>query len=378
MSTESSNNNLSNDQLLDDLQKLDEATDNMLESLETDKNSNQKSSTDNSAQQINAATIALEAAKISHAATENNQTATSAIIKLSHQQKQQTIEASQANVAWRNTVSKANKNIVSNKGTIAIMLGISIVFSLVAMAIVGYMYVSVTKKNELAKGEILEIISTELSLSAKKYELKIDQLSSLVEYLVTKENNTSLAITKQLRKNSSNHTPAEKTVVTVGNSKIKQEISRFNEQQNQKMHKIEDLLANINQQQIQFSKAQEATIKKLASTPVKVVEKGLTEAQLKKLNNLSWVISKQSKILKDLKNKFDKQLIQQNLISKNIKHNNQKNNLSEVAKLLKSLKQQLNRLEKEQITTQSRVRSLQQKVTKMDPKTRPYRYQSTN
>jgi hypothetical protein len=362
------------DELLNDLKALDEATDDMEESVKIAKESEQKLANTDAPKTIDSVTIALQSAEISQSSAENSQRAVEAAIKLSHEQKQQAMELSDLTLGWRNTVNKAHKAIESQKKAVSIMLVVSLVLSSVAVGAVGFLYSSLNKKNELLKGDVLDIISTELSLSSKKYQTKQDQLGSLIESI----NIPQMAPVVKKETIQQNTTPdkapvtkvIETKVVKFDDSKINQQLVEFNQQQQKQIVKIEALLAKINQNQKNLTQSQ--TSPQMVS-PIKVTAMGLTESQLKKLNSISWAIDKQSKILQAIQKKVSAQNNKPKKIDIDQKT---PNNTKKLETLLKDLKEQINQIQNQQRATQDQVQSLKTKTKKPAGIPREYRYKS--
>jgi hypothetical protein len=132
---------------------------------------------------IEAAALALEAAKAAQEAAENSQKSSEIALKNAHELKAQVLDLSDSNFAWRQTVRTATKEIQSARNMVSILATISIVFSFAAAGIMGYYLYSLNKKYEQLKGDVLDIIQTESALFQKKFNTKVDELSSLIEYL---------------------------------------------------------------------------------------------------------------------------------------------------------------------------------------------------
>lgn len=132
---------------------------------------------------IEAAALALEAAKAAQEAAENSQKTSEIALKNAHELKAQVLDLSDSNFAWRQTVRTATKEIQSARNMVSILATISIVFSFAAAGIMGYYLYSLNKKYEQLKGDVLDIIQTESALFQKKFNTKVDELSSLIEYL---------------------------------------------------------------------------------------------------------------------------------------------------------------------------------------------------
>jgi len=423
-----------NDNLLNDLNDLDGAIDEMQENIVSNNEAKSKSNGTNYSVAIDSATISLEAAQIAQASAEYSQTAIDTAIKLSHEQQESIQELADSNGAWRNSISQANISINNSKSTMGVMLTVSIIISLIAAGAIGYLYYTLDKSNKMMKGDVLDIISTELSLSGKKQQVKLDKLASFFEHnsansqvnastnkvssssvlantsKAIKDNQISKKIILEQNKQqkiqlqkiesllakidanlASNKTTAiqpaikkelnsvKDTVITVDDSKIKKQIEVFNKLQQQQMQKIEELLTKINSNQKNLHSKQTSP---QAIAPIKVTAMGLTESQLKKLNEISFAIQKQSKVLTTIQRKVSvKYKKPKRVYKKSAKKVVQKRKLkkpqpNKIEKLLGELKIQIKQLQKQQTVTQNQVKSLQTTTKGLNSKPRLYRYQS--
>jgi len=174
------------DDLLNELSHLNEATDEMerqVASASSKKADLKKNS--QKAASIDAVTVALEAAKTAHMAAEQSQHAAEKAINLAHEQKNQIVELSDANIAWRQSLRSASKDIKSARNAVSVMMSVTITASLATIGGLGWMLYSLNTQYDQLKGDVLDIITTENTLFNKNLTLKVDQLSSLIEALAS-------------------------------------------------------------------------------------------------------------------------------------------------------------------------------------------------
>lgn len=174
------------DDLLNELSHLDEATDEMEQQV-TSATTKKKTLNKNSekAASLDAVTVALEAAKTSQMAAEQSQHAAEKAISLTHEQKAQIVELSDANIAWRQSLRSAARDIKSARNAVSIMMTVSITVSVASVGALGWLLFSLNNQYEQLKGDVLDIITTENTLFTKNLTLKVDQLSSLIEALAS-------------------------------------------------------------------------------------------------------------------------------------------------------------------------------------------------
>lgn len=174
------------DDLLNELSNLNEATEEMEQKV-TSATSKKASLDENShkAASMDAVSVALEAAKTAHMAAEQSQHAADKAINLAHEQKTQIVELSDANIAWRQSLRSAAKDIKSARNAVSVMMSISITASLASVGALGWLLYSLNNQYEQLKGDVLDIITTENTLFTKNLTLKVDQLSSLIEALAS-------------------------------------------------------------------------------------------------------------------------------------------------------------------------------------------------
>lgn len=173
------------DDLLNELSHLNEATDEMEQQVTSA--TSKKAALDKSqkATSMDAVTVALEAAQTAHMAAEQSQHAAEKAINLAHEQKTQIVELSDANIAWRQSLRSAAKDIKSARNAVSVMMTVSITVSLASVGALGWLLYSLNNQYEQLKGDVLDIITTENTLFTKNLTLKVDQLSSLIEALAS-------------------------------------------------------------------------------------------------------------------------------------------------------------------------------------------------
>lgn len=416
------------DDLLNELEQLESASTEMQSTVQdaSDKHKALENAEPPSA--IDAATLSLEAAKTAQSAAEQSQNAAEVAIKLSNDQKAQIIELSDSNVAWRQSLRAASNDLKSARNAVTIMMTVSILFSTIAAGVMGWLYYSMSKKYDLLKGDVFDILSTENKLFHKSLTLKIDQVSSLIEALagdiqrlqmpsksmapapsaakepglldLAKESHAAEKVmtdkpaaqkqpsqteTKAPVKNKQPHTDSEKTanmtpVSSTSSVKVEKVFVAPNQQQIQDSMKplaqkqeaqlahIEALIEKIieAQQKVQASTMHQSAKTQLA--PVEVTSMGLTESQVKKLNGISWTVAQQTKLLKEIKATL-KQVKQPKGKSSN-------KTLQNIERTLNQLNVQVKELKTQQSNITDKVHELQSVTKDLAARPSPYRYQS--
>lgn len=173
------------DDLLNELSHLNEATDEMEQQVTSATSKKAALNKSQKATSMDAVTVALEAAQTAHMAAEQSQHAAEKAINLAHEQKTQIVELSDANIAWRQSLRSAAKDIKSARNAVSVMMTISITVSLASVGALGWLLYSLNNQYEQLKGDVLDIITTENTLFSKNLTLKVDQLSSLIEALAS-------------------------------------------------------------------------------------------------------------------------------------------------------------------------------------------------
>lgn len=321
------------DDLLNELSHLQDANDEMdqqVASASSKKETLQKDT--QKATSVDAITVALEAAKTAHMAAEQSQHAADKAINLAHEQKAQIVELSDANIAWRQSLRSASKDIRAARNAVSIMMSVSITVSVVSAGAIGWLLYSLNNQYEQLKGNVLDIITTENTLFTKNLTLKVDQLSSLIEALASDvqrlaqqaapvkstmlppiaQEAASQTAAKELldptKEPPMEMTGDEKDTPAMPSSAMMAAVDH-----SEQLTQIETLIQKIiaEQQKLQANAlAQIAQLEKLdqklnapentstAKTPVQTNSSGLNQTQLNQLNAIAASASEQQKLLK--------------------------------------------------------------------------------
>lgn len=378
------------EELLDELSSLDKATEQVVDGEKDFAEAKAQINSLDEPVSIDAASLSLQAAVASQQAAENSHQATEVVLGLAADQKAKIHELADSNLAWRHNVNSAIKQIESSKNILLTMMIVGIVFSVISVATMGYLYYSINKENAMMKGDVLDIIVTENSLSNKKYELRLDQLYSLIENLPLKINNSSLGnqlpipvenqdttfINPVAVREVVSETVTEKVsspqVVVVDDANVQKQIAKFVLMQKEQNAQIEQLITQL-----------ESKIdKKIVSSNAKagtVVHKGLTDAQQKMLNGISWLVRQQGITLKEIQAKLNKQFDAKTTKASSVAVKKvATSDMDKVMKSLNDLKLQLEVLKEQQLKTQKQVENLKVETSRLSDTPRPYRYQSRN
>lgn len=394
------------DDLLDELEMLESASQDMQEAVEEVSEKQDALAQASSAEDISAAMVSLEVAKTAQVAAEHSQAAVEAAIKMAHEQKAQVMELSDSNIAWRQSLRTAANDLKSAKNAIGIMLAASITFSLVAAGVIAWLYYSLDKKYTQLKGDVLDIIATENTLFNKNLTLKVDQLSSLIEALAAdiqrlQGKTTSLetissqahsqSLTSQPEVTSSAEPTAQKALpetettqnderspkapvqaiemdMTPVKTFLNGELQTLSEQQKSAFEKLEARIEAIvtAQQKIQSSALSKAASAQMA--PVEVTSMGLTESQVKKLNGLVAAMSSQQTLLKSIQDTVQQQ-------KPHFKsHAQTDKTLKSMNATLKQLTEQVRALKSQQSDIDQRVSGLQETTKQLIDQPEPYSY----
>jgi len=310
------------DDLLLEVEQLEESTQELDSSVKKATNQASKASNASSNDSLDSNLIALEAAKTAQEASQQSHNAAQMAIKQAESLKSQALELSDANFNWRHAVNNASKEMKAAKGSFTVMLVTSIVFSLIALGAMGYLFYSIQKQQASFKGEVLDIISTENTLLNKKVTLKIDELASVVEmleYRVSKldtSNTQTPANTQEASDSTENEVKLNLPVVDKEAQAIEQKEAMTEESSTSSTPSKEAQAPEENQQgvivhQNPISDEQVLEIKGLIEQVLAEQKKlkrsdqqtttmtgGLTSKQIKKLNDISWLVRKQDKTLK--------------------------------------------------------------------------------
>lgn len=378
------------EELLDELSSLDKATEQVVDGEKDFAEAKAQINSLDEPVSIDAASLSLQAAVASQQAAEKSHQATEVSLGLAADQKAKIHELADSNLAWRHNVNSAIKQIEASKNILLTMMIVGIVFSVISVATMGYLYYSINKENAMMKGDVLDIIVTENSLSNKKYELRLDQLYSLIENLPLKINNSSLGnqlpipvenqdttfINPVAVREVVSETVTEKVsspqVVVVDDANVQKQVAKFVLMQKEQNAQIEQLITQL-----------ESKInKKIVSSNAKagtVVHKGLTDAQQKRLNGISWLVRQQGITLKEIQVKLNKQLDAKTTKASSVAVKKvAPSDMDKVMKSLNDLKLQLEVLQEQQLKTQKQVENLKVETSRLSDTPRPYRYQTRN
>ncbi len=400
------------DDLLQEVEQLEESTQQLNDNAQKVSSQNSQLKSDETTS-IDADLIALETAKTAQEASLQSHLAAKAAIKMAEQLKSQSLELEEFNYNWRQSIRTTSKEIQSAKTTfIALMTG-SVVVNVIALSVIGYFFYETNKQNSQFKGETLDIIQIESNLLSKKITLKVDELSSLIEALsadimrMKKTFNTPITIHPALNElpSKDEHTTLSEDIKS--NSEQTLDVAAQTEVDNQPeakqtvdMHTTVPHLdkavpavenhTNVNEYQkpeatpsvtSEQMKIDYTDIKKLvekilaeqqklqATTLASSATTSLMPAQVKKLNDISWIVRKQEKTLK---------AIQASLASKaplGKSENTQAINQT-LNQTLNELKVQLRLLTEQQLTIQGQVKNLQTDLTKYTATPAPYSYKA--
>jgi hypothetical protein len=169
------------DDLLDELEQLEHASEKMTDDVQQAKNKRDELKTTETVSELDAAALSLESSKTAQLAAEQSQKAAEAAVKMSHEQKAQLMELGDANVAWRQALRTASRDLKSSKNAVSIMMGVSVTVSLSAAGAIGWMLYHQNQQQEAFENEVADILTTETRLFQKDMTLKVDQLASLIE-----------------------------------------------------------------------------------------------------------------------------------------------------------------------------------------------------
>jgi len=339
------------DDLLQDVDQLEANTQAMesdIQHLEQQKNTlNDATQTAHNKTLLNTAKTTQEAAKQSHLAATTS-------IKLSEQLKGRNAELEEISNNWRQAVRNTLREQQTAKKYFALMMGTTFAVSIISLSSIGYLVYLLNQQNAHYKGEVLDIIQTESKLLSNKLIMKSDELASLTEGMSADIKRLSGSPTSNTL-NKSNSTKHNNKEQTIQNAPV-QAVPSLN---------IEQLTAQHNELK-QLIKAMLSTSKKVKNTltPTKLTS---SPEQLKKLNDLSWLIRQQGKALKAI----------QKTLSKNTPSSSGNKQLQ---RTLEALKGELSALNQQQTKIQQQLKSLQDRLSKRPAKpvkNAPYSYKST-
>lgn len=341
------------DDLLSEVEELEQATQELETTAEKAKNKTHELDKAKTVAASETQLIALETAKTAQEAAVLSQKAAESAIKQSDALKAEVLELNESNFNWRQSVRNASKEFQAVKSSFKVMLVTSVIFSLLAAATIGYLYYSMNKKLADYQGQTMDLIATENALFKKSLTLKIDELASVVENLSVsaytlptpmptkaisnpEDSNLIPDLSKehkgaQEKSNISENTMSEtnsqameteKTAEIAVEDKTESPKPMASSQQiddilepinwlkqnsatNHELEQIKSLIADL---QIQLKEVN----KRIKASPA---GSGLNEQELKKLNDMSWLVRKQGKTIERLEKSITS--LSKNSMSKN-------------------------------------------------------------
>lgn len=357
------------DDLLEELEQLETSSEELEAQTENTRRKQQEYQEMGSAENLDATAVMLEAAKTAQEAASQSQKAAETSIKHANKQKEQIMELSDANFAWRQAVKSANNEIKSAKSRFSIMLSATVVTSVVTVSALGWMLYNMQQKEAQYKGEVLDILQTENGLLSKEITIKVDELASLIELLSADIQKFSRgAVTASVMpepvptpspaiEDASAPPVDEETAAEMSTKDMPFETRPVNAES------LAELKALIEQVLEQQSKLQAKTL----SRPQMAASGGLTAEQEKQLKGIGWLIRKQSKTLKEIQ----ATLGDHGTVTSN---GGTEKSYQAIQKSLSEMKAQLNNLKSQQSELQSQVHKLQKETEKLAAD-QPYRYQ---
>ena len=409
------------DDLLQEVEQLEESTQQLNENVQkvATQNSELKNGETSS---IDADLIALETAKTAQEASLQSHLAAKAAVKVAEQLKLQSLELEEFNYNWRQSIRTSSKEIQTAKTTFIALMAGSVVVNIIALSVIGYFFYETNKQNSQFKGETLDIIQIESSLLSKKITLKVDELSSLIEALsadITRMKSTFNTPVKIHNTVSENHDKMPSETLTaehLDDAKAQHQAEVHNENHivapennHSEIHPVTATESDHRTQHSDITHTAHDTVtthNTEHTTPSSVmtnhssdqqssmdyyelkslVEKILTEqqklqattlassatgnldtSQVKKLNDISWLVRKQEKVLK---------AIQATLMNGAPASSANSPTSKGLNDTLNELKVQLRLLTEQQLNIQNQVKNLQDNLRKYASEPAPYSYKA--
>lgn len=393
------------DDILSDLDDLESSTEALQEHTSQAKSAQQQLASSGSAQSIDAASLALEAAKAAQEAAKQSQNAAESAIKLSNDLKAQIIELSDSNTSWRQTARSAAQDIERSRNTMVVLMSVTVVLGIVTTSLSAWFLYHNSKKQELFKGDVLDLIQTEVILNNKSINLKVDQISSLLEVLSAEIQNlnTSTSVKGSSRNRAAaievverDEVVAEQTVeetVAAPSEPVKSlklttpelsaptteslpshlaldpvQLEELKSLINLILDKQQKLEAAMMAQSVTLQHSAKTTKTNIVSAPSNT-DAGLTEKQVKQLDGLGWLVRKQEKTLKEIQDSI-------NAASQGSKNQNTQTGFEGIEKSLNELKAQIVNLSTQQKAIETQVIELQEQTKKLSEPPKPYSYQN--
>jgi len=352
------------DDLLEEVGQLETSTQQMNDDVQELEQQKAKLSNAGSSSSVETNLLALEAAKTAQEASIQSHQAAGASIKLAEQLKAANTELNELSNNWRQATRNTVKDLSSAKNHFAVMMGATLTVNIIVLSAMGYFFYLMNQQNAQHKGEVLDIIQTENNLLSNKLTIKSDELSSLTEALsadikrlsqLSSSETIHLATPVALPENSTQVAP--KIIQPENDNTL--DTAEFKTQYLELKNLVEEILAN------------QKTLEISSSTPKTTaqVTQNTDPVQLKKLNDLSWLVRKQGTTLKEIKKTLQKNAFKP---ASNTLANNKLIHTD-----LETLKTELKMLRQQQTAIQNRIHALQDNFadfTKKPPEPAPYSY----
>lgn len=362
------------DDLLEEVEQLEESTQALESATQNTVNQKQKLVEANNTASAEANLLALETSKTAQEAANQSHQAAKAAIKQAETLKEQVLELNESNFHWRQAVRNANKEIETIKGKFSIMLITSIIFSLIAVGAMGYLLYAMQNKQAQFKGEVFDMLSTENTLLDKKVTLKMDELASVIEILTHKvvqgangknivdannhkEESIEEIANKDQQANEHVADLAKELNTEQPTDKVEHPVNTHTEAkkpENKTAEKVDVKTATANISKEEYAELKQlieevlSAQKSLKNQTHETKAAGLTKDNVKKLNDISWLVRKQDKTLKTIEAK----------IGVNQKAANSHSNNNSILNELKHLQLQQGALQKQIQEMQSAIKKI--------------------
>lgn len=408
------------DDLLQEVEQLEKSTQQLNDNVQdvTAHSSHLKSGDTDS---IDSGLLALETAKTAQDASHQSHLAAKTALKTAEQMKAQNTELEELTHSLRQSVRTTAKDLQSAKSTITALIIGSVAANVIALSVIGYLFYETSQKSSQFKGDTLDIIQIESNLLSKKITVKVDELSSLIEAMaadiirlrdganLTPSSQKALLPTSNALEpnNASNSAPTGIQTPLIDDVSVESSEQAADDVQESVKETIKKAAGNTAietsakevkpDQSAAHSKTNAsethtdstlATASTAINTPLEyselktLVEKILSEQQklqaialagantgnldpqhVKKLNDISWLVRKQEKALKEL---------QASLTNGSVNSGNSKT----LSASLSELKIQLRLLTEQQLSIQNQVKTLQIDLKKYASDPPPYSYKA--
>lgn len=409
------------DDLLQEVEQLEKSTQQLNDNVQdvTAHSSHLKSGDTDS---IDSGLLALETAKTAQDASHQSHLAAKTALKTAEQMKAQNTELEELTHSLRQSVRTTAKDLQSAKSTITALIIGSVAANVIALSVIGYLFYETSQKSSQFKGDTLDIIQIESNLLSKKITVKVDELSSLIEAMaadiirlrdganLTPSSQKALLPTSNALEpnNVSNSAPSGIQAPLIDDVSVESsEQAAADDTQESVKETVKKAAGNTAietsakevklDQSAAHSKTNASethTDSTLATAPTAIntpleyselktlVEKILSEQQklqaialagantgnldpqhVKKLNDISWLVRKQEKALKEL---------QASLTNGSVNSGNS----TTLSASLSELKIQLRLLTEQQLSIQNQVKTLQIDLKKYASDPPPYSYKA--